>query len=282
MIERRYKADLARILACAKPDSTCASISAELACSPDLVYKRLKSSTDLRAAKLLLRIKLAGKQKRLKILRSRRRINPEKVVELRRGGMSIAEISKTLKCAPSMIGFVLKGQTTFRRKCVLEECQIEFVTSGARQQCCCRKHVKRLINRRRLGLKPVYVQCALPECQNSFWTVNTACCSVSCAKRDFRRKKNGFYARLLGRGPACHACGERGVVDEHHTGIVPGRLAKHATARPNKSNKHGPSIYLCPTHHMKIHRGLAEVVDGRYVDLVPVILAGLKTKQPWL
>lgn len=53
--------------------------------------------------------------------------------------------------------------------------------------------------------------------------------------------------------------------------LVPGKVAFRDSAVPNKSDKKGPSVYLCPNHHMMIHRGLARMEDGKFVNMVQSI-----------
>jgi hypothetical protein len=69
----------------------------------------------------------------------------------------------------------------------------------------------------------------------------------------------------------CLVCDERYVLDEHHIEF-----------RGTKSNKQSKTVWLCPTHHMAIHRGFARFDGERYVFTVEDIREGLHRKHPSL
>lgn len=79
-----------------------------------------------------------------------------------------------------------------------------------------------------------------------------------------------FYRRVLGTADhACVVCGERVILDEHHIEFSNGR-----------SNKESKTVWLCPTHHMAIHRGFSRFDEGVFVWVVDDIRDGLRRKHP--
>lgn len=170
--------------------------------------------------------------------------------------------------------------------CALPECGKLFVPKR-KARCCTRKHGKLLSERKRQGLITIHIVCALPECSNTFWTSHHSgqkpgmkinkkgrhykifCCAYH-GDLHTRRRHNGVYLRVRGEGPVCCApnCNERIALDEHHIEFG-----------SKGSNKKSKVVWLCPTHHMYIHRRYAEFRNGEFVDLVSKIRYGLRWKR---
>jgi len=64
------------------------------------------------------------------------------------------------------------------------------------------------------------------------------------------------------------SCKEKIILDEHHIEFS-----------GNHSNKKSKTVWICPTHHMAVHRGYAKIEQGKYIDLVPTILTAIKKKR---
>jgi len=196
-------------------------------------------------------------------------------------------IAKERKTTPEAVSMLFKSRgfkRLFWHICELPECQKRFQSTRQKHKCCCRKHLKRLSTRRDLGLHVSILPCAIPECTNTVVYVHPEkkptlmplrkgagkrfCCEKH-SNLAHTRRKTGWYRRLLDRKVKCMVpnCRERLILDEHH---------EEFSYRSNKaSRKH----YLCPTHHMAIHRGFAEIRSGKFVDLVPNILAAIRHKS---
>lgn len=170
------------------------------------------------------------------------------------------------------------------KTCELPECEVVFVTKSPRQRACCKRHVKLLGSREERGATTLLLPCALPECTELVWMTHKAgqkpdfggrggsgkryCCKEH-GEVMYRRRHSGSYARLLLQDAQCAApgCKETLILDQHHEDF--------AGARSDKDSK---THWLCPTHHMQIHRGFADIVAGKFVSLVPKIKAGIKAK----
>lgn len=203
------------------------------------------------------------------------------------GGATLKELADERNVTPEAISYLFKSRglkKTALRRCALPECGKEFFPMTTRHRCCCRQHVKRLHAREAKGLKRSVVPCALPECEELVVQVHSGerpsflrrsgegrrFCSREHSNIAHARRKSGWYKRLLDQAEQCIApgCNERVVLDEHH--IV-------FTSRG--SDKDSPVCTLCPTHHMAVHRGFAEIRDGEYVDLIPRLLAAIEKKS---
>lgn len=199
----------------------------------------------------------------------------EEAARLRAEGNTLAQIGAIQRVTAQEVHRRLKRLRTAlpEKVCALPECAVKFWPRRATQLCCSRPHLKRLQMRRRRGVQVQFQQCGLPGCELSVLRRGYFDRFCSRAHADMHRRwiASGLYARLLGLGPRCIACGEPVVLDEHHVEYPGGR-----------SNKEGPVVCLCPTHHMAVHRGVARVDDGVYVSLVDVLRTQLESKHPTL
>jgi len=179
-----------------------------------------------------------------------------------------------------------KETDVFEREltCVLVECDNTFPFKG-RQLACCRKHIKRYCARGGLG---EFLPCCLPECEELVLVPNRNSGKLWWCDRNgnnrhhseihYKRVETGFYERLLSDYQRCvgnlisgERCAEHVCIDVHHTVFT------------NKgSDKSSPEIFLCPTHHQAIHRGMAVYEEGEYRWIVGEILEGLHSKHPIL
>jgi len=174
-----------------------------------------------------------------------------------------------------------KETDVFEREltCVLVECDNTFPFKG-RQLACCRKHIKRYCAR---GGPGEFRPCSFPECDEPVLVPTPNPDRLWwCGKRHsdihHQRAANGFYERLLGATQQCvgrlisgKRCSEHMCIDVHHTVFT-----------KKGSDKSSPEIFLCPTHHQAIHRGMAVYKDGEYRWIVGEILEGLRSKHPVL
>ena len=205
-------------------------------------------------------------------------------IKLRQSGWSYAKIGKHLDISATTVMNHFNrvhSSKKFERTCLLQECGVVFSTIDPRQTCCCRSHTKLYCNRKAKETCVDYVECALPECKQMVARIDNRyrkfCCKAhhSLNLRRWGRKKNKgvskyeFYKRLLHYGTPCMVWGERYVVDEHHTEYT-----------GNRSNKKSDVVFLCPTHHMAIHRGFAKIENGHYVWLTESLRKKLQQKQP--
>jgi len=161
-------------------------------------------------------------------------------------------------------------------KCAVYECQVKFETFDQRKKCCGNYHNTLYQKRKQDGVVIGEVECKLPECRKKFLNVSGRYhCSKFCYSLDHRRWgekpgcKGSYYLNLLGKGPVCDVCGEHRVIDEHHVTFV-----------KNKSDKSSKTVWLCPNHHMMIHRGYATYVGEKYTFIDQSIIQDLKRKQP--
>lgn len=184
--------------------------------------------------------------------------------------------------------FKIRGlKATFETRCELLECGKLFRAKRPDRRTCCRKHNQRLLERERKGLTAALLPCALPGCtQQILWLYKGRrpnillasgegrrfCCRQHAAMAATRRKR-GFYTRLLDTPHKCLApqCDERIIVEEHHNVFKP--------SRNGGSGKTSKTYWLCPTHHMAIHRSLAVIQQGQYVDLIPELLHDIQHKK---
>lgn len=155
-----------------------------------------------------------------------------------------------------------------------------------RRKCAKTGSYKRIKGGRHIARLP----CALPECSNLVRVVwfgagkpsvmgtaggtgnSQRYCCRSHADRHIRRVNEGLYARLLGADHRkCCVCGEPLILDEHHV---------EWDSKTRKSNKSSTTVWLCPTHHAAVHRGLLEVsCDGTVTNITTCIMAGLEQKK---
>lgn len=205
---------------------------------------------------------------------------PEKVlremVRLRERGWTLQRIADKFKMSKQGVRYRLLRANHQKepeiRVCALFECDVEFEAWHPRRKFCSRKHMRRESVRRQTGVKPRMGECALPECREEvlLGAFGKKFCSNYHANLNWTRVKHGTYAAVLGLRAPCFVCGEAVVVDDHHT-----------EWDANGSNKDGPSVPLCPTHHMAIHRGFARLTDaGEYEWLADRMREGLLRKQP--
>lgn len=146
---------------------------------------------------------------------------------------------------------LIKRTSRKTRTCAIVECRKVFVPRTSYQVCCSRLCGKRFCARRNAGVVVSSVCCALPECQKVVFNARSRrfCCKKHAELHRMRTVK-GVYSRLLKRRPCCCVCGEWRVVDEHHL--------RHTNINGvHRSDKKSRTVWLCPTHHMMIHRGLA-------------------------
>jgi len=211
-----------------------------------------------------------GRHKRLK------KFDVAEARKLRSEGWAFSRLGHYFGVSPTTVhSRIRNADRYFTRNCALPECGQPFKTLDPRQTYCRKKHAKLAGSRALSGIEIKKKACALPECHNEIWCFKQAayCCSDH-ADLDWRRwrkqqKGQGLYRRLLFRNPHCFVCGEWAVVDEHHVAFS-----------KNKSDKAGITVWLCPTHHMLIHRGLAVIEpNGRYKRLDHWIVAQLRIKQ---
>jgi hypothetical protein len=201
--------------------------------------------------------------------------------EMRSEGKSYREIASELKVPYASVQRLFYSKSQYDRLCLLDECRAPFSTNRINKIYCSSDCSQ-------LGGRPskeplVDDVCCLPGCANSVKTPKGVprFCSRNCQKRDHKRKQaGGFYCRILGIGPKCIACDECCVIDWHHTDLKPSKITKHKGSVMTKSDKEGPKVLLCPTHHMMIHRGYAKIENGLFVDLRPMLKKELLTKHP--
>jgi hypothetical protein len=162
----------------------------------------------------------------------------------------------------------------------LEECGKEFRTPHIKSSFCCELHGKRhgaRIDAGTVGLFTGDIECALPECRKPVPRrgIMIRYCSSSCTDKHQKRldtREALFYRRLLGVvDHVCVACPERLVLDEHHLEFT-----------GTKSNKTSKAVWLCPTHHMAIHRSHARFDGDKFVWIHEEIREGLLRKHPAL
>ena len=212
---------------------------------------------------------------------SRETIN--RIVELRKLGKGFHEIGKMAGVSYSCAWDYAHG-IKIRRTCAVPECGNIFYTTDPRKIYCKSACTKLGSFRKAVGIELVRQECSLPECTAMVWAIKgrKRFCSSNCCKRDFRRTRSGFYARLIGTGTKCAApgCAETLVIEEHHYRLKHGRAVKRKMhAVKNKSDKSGPSIRLCANHHASVHRGFAKIVGGVYVDLTGLLRSKYTSKN---
>lgn len=204
-------------------------------------------------------------------------------------GVPIKDLARERGVTPEGIQYLFRSRgmsLVIQKECVLPECRKPFTTRKPRQRACCRKHVKLAHSREGRGVTTIQQPCALPECDVQVWMTHKAgrkptfgskggsgkrYCTHAHSTLQTRRRQSGVYLNMLGRGARCAAptCRETLILDEHH---------EEFDRKTHKSNKSSRTYWLCPTHHMKIHRGFATLRDGVYTDLVPKVLAGIRKK----
>lgn len=209
--------------------------------------------------------------------------------ELRQNGASLSELAKERKTTAENISALFKSRglpSGITKKCELPECGKIYQARMITQRACCRKHMKLLSSREDRGSLSSLLPCALPECPDYVWMVHQETkpdlkvgetsgsgkrfCCTDHADLHYRRRANGMYLRILNKGPSCivFECNERICLDEHHI--------EHG---PNCSNKQSKTVWLCPTHHMYVHRGLAKISpEGEFVSMIPLITKGIVDK----
>jgi hypothetical protein len=213
-----------------------------------------------------------------------------KLWKQRQAGATLTILGQKQGVSAEAIGALFKSRglvATFETQCELPECRKRFFSKRPDRRTCCRKHNQRLLERERKGLTAALLPCALPGCTQQILWLYTGkrpnillasgegrrfCCKQHAAMASTRRK-SGYYQRLLDRPNKCFSpqCAEHILVEEHHLEFV--------TGRNGGSNKTSLTCWLCPTHHMAIHRGLAVIQQGQYVDLVPSLLTDIEHKK---
>ena len=171
----------------------------------------------------------------------------DRIVRLAINGSTMTSIAIEFGVVTSHVINKLREWGVYDRKikCGLVECDIKFEFKPGKI-CCCRKHIKRLNHR---DIKDnIFVSCKLPECDERVLKAKKMFCCRSHSEAHSKRKRTGFYDRLRNKSPACFVCGEWRTVDEHH-------IRHHK----GKSDKEGPVAWICPTHHLAIHRRLAYI-----------------------
>lgn len=160
----------------------------------------------------------------------------------------------------------------FHRTCRMPDCGAEFETDVQQQVFCCTEHRSRQLERERKGLIVSHLVCAVPECREQVWALHKPtersrpryCCKLH-GDLHHRRIKSGMYVRLMTQDITCEVCDEALILDSHHE--------KFSGSKSDKTSK---EHILCPTCHMRIHRGFATYKNGNYVDLTNDILTGLQ------
>lgn len=200
--------------------------------------------------------------------------DPHKIKQLINSGKTQFQTAEILGIGRGTVKYWLKklGETTLHKKrCALFECGKEFFAINPCALCCCYDHTNRHLKRK--GRLVGYKTCGLPECNNHFVSVGDDrkwCCSNHHELHRRRVHKWGFYARIMGFDDArCLACGESVILDAHHCVF-------------KRKSREGPKVWLCPTHHMAIHRGLAKIENGKYASLIEEIRQQLPFKHPKL
>ena len=205
-------------------------------------------------------------------------IDTAEASRLRKLGWSYSRIGKRLGVSPTtVLTHLTANARLIERVCLLPECGHAIRTYNPRRFYCTRSHAKLDGSRKSKGLELVQRECALPECKAKVWAFENTrkYCSQKHADLDWRRWKKhahgtGVYARIIIGKPCCNVCGETAVIDKHHVDFT-----------GNKSSRSSKQVYLCPTHHMLIHRGFARFsAHGVYERLDSLILDGLRLKQP--
>lgn len=192
-------------------------------------------------------------------------------IKMRKDGKSAEQIAKhfgiTKRAVQGRLAVSIKEKITFIRKCPF--CNETFETTDITKLYCSNAHTKRA-NRKK---QRVILECLLPECSNTFLGIkgtNKFCCKKH-GDLHSKRILNGVYDRIVNNSKKCLACDESVILDEHHIEFY----NDNGKVRSNKKSK---TIYLCPTHHLAIHRGYAVIVDGKYVNIVSLIRKKLKMK----
>ena len=200
-----------------------------------------------------------------------------KVLSLWTSGLGPVEIAKRLGIHASNVSRLLRTHVPpLNKKCEIFECNKTITTYDHRKVACCAYHNTLLQKRKDNKQQVTRKECMLPDCKKVIVTSHGKhFCSKACLSLDTRRwgdKKNGssnFYRKLLGTFPhKCVVCGENRVLDMHHV-----------VFHKNKSDKTSDTVWLCPNHHMMVHRGYAKIENGQYVSLEADILKGLNEKQ---
>jgi len=166
-------------------------------------------------------------------------------------------------------------------KCILVECEVMFPFKSTKLACC-RKHIKRYNAR---GGPGEFLPCCLPECNElvlvpnrdsgNLWWCDRNGDSRNHSEIHYKRVETEFYKRLLSDYQQCQGrlvsgepCPEHICIDVHHIVFT-----------KSGSDKNSPEIFLCPTHHQAIHRGMAVYENGEYRWTVGEILEGLRRKH---
>lgn len=146
-------------------------------------------------------------------------------------------------------------------KCALIECEETFPFKKGKI-CCCRQHIKRFNGRKNNPAS--FIECGLPECHKTILNTKRKFCSKQHGDLHSKRHQTGFYERLKSKSPCCEVCGEWRVLDEHHIEFFKG-----------KSNKQSKTVWLCPTHHLAMHRRLAVYDENGFSWKDKEIVTGL-------
>lgn len=213
----------------------------------------------------------------------------KKIWDAYQKGASLASLGRERGITSEAVGYLLHTRgfpIMLEKRCALFECGKPFKTNRVRQETCCPTHHKLHDSRKANGLKADRFPCAMPECSNE--VVRTYAgkrpqasghgrCRVYCCKAHSiimqARRAHGWYRNLLCSDKKCANpdCGETIVLDEHHI-----EYSKKG------SNKKSKTVWLCPTHHMAIHRGYAKFAGGKFVDTTKWIVEQVKIKAQML
>jgi len=189
-------------------------------------------------------------------------------LELRTRGMSFAAIGASMDppiTSGHLIEILRRRNLTVPalpdRKCALVECGVVFSPRRPNQTYCCRLHSKRNDSRVYFGMTAEICLCRLPECREAVVYAKTSkrevrFCSKTHRQRHAHRVRSGYYDRLVDK-LTCAVCDFWGPVELHH--ILP-RSKGGADTQDNL-------MPLCSNHHQMLHCGLAEILDGTYIDL---------------
>lgn len=194
------------------------------------------------------------------------------ICNMREAGIKISCIAEFFNKSISYVKKCLKDLNSGlkERMCLLKECGKAFMPVAYNNFYCCASHYAT----NRCHARHVTYNgsvCSLPECDQIVYK-KTGCiyyCSSRHAQKHFKRVRSGFYKKILGLTSGCIVCGENRIVNEHHTDFT------------NKgSNKKGPTVLLCPTHHMYIHSKWAKIENDNYIFTIDSYRAKFRTKYP--
>lgn len=197
-----------------------------------------------------------------------------KMLEMRKSGKTLESIAKIYDVTPEAISYRLNRTTAniFNEiKCGLFECQNKVIVTSVKRKYCSKKCSRVAISRNANGTNVSYQECPAPECKKIFLKIGNhrIFCSNKCCDLFSNRIKKGQYERLFDDSKKCFVCDEKLVLDIHHVEYT-----------SKGSDKNSKTIYLCPTHHMYIHRGFAKIVNDKFVLIAEELKENLIRKHP--